>query len=227
VAWIQLVPDLAGVFFFAVSGSLLAVRRNFDIIGSLLLGTCVGLGGGMLRDVILDVGVPRAFDSPVYLVPPVVAAIVVYFFAHVVQRFHDVLLTFDAAGMALFSVTGTLVALGAGMNPAAATILGVITAVGGGVVRDVVANEVPQIFRARGLYAIPALLGAGLTSLASWAGWFSLATGTAIAVVVFGLRMVSLRYRWHAPPAAGHHDATRPRGDVAPRRPRPRPWRRP
>ncbi|MFI9489609.1 trimeric intracellular cation channel family protein [Promicromonospora sp. NPDC052451] len=202
MAWAHVVPDLLGVFFFAVSGSLLAVRRRFDIVGSLLLGTCVGLGGGILRDVILDDGVPRAFDSPVYLVPPLVAALVVYFFAHVVHRFHDVLLTFDAAGMALFSVTGTLLALDAGMNHAAASILGVVTAVGGGVIRDVVANDVPQIFRSRGLYAIPALLGAGLTALASWAGWFGLVTGWVVAVLVFGLRMVSLRYRWQAPPAA-------------------------
>lgn len=208
MAWTHLVPDLLGVFFFAVSGSLLAVRRRFDVVGSLMLGTCVGLGGGILRDVILDAGEPRAFDSPVYLVPPVVAAVVVYFFAHVVQRFHDVLLTFDAAGMALFSVTGTLVSLAAGMNPAGAAILGVVTAVGGGVIRDVVANDVPQIFRSRGLYAIPATLGAGLTSLASWGNWFSLATGFAIAVLVFALRMVSLRYRWQAPPAGGRR--TRP-----------------
>ena len=203
MAWTSLALDLLGVFFFAVSGSLLAVRREFDIVGSLLLGTCVGLGGGILRDVIIDAGVPRAFDSPIYLVPPVVAAVVVYFFAHAVQRFHNLLLTFDAAGMALFSVTGTLVALAAGMNPTAAAILGVVTAVGGGVIRDVVANDVPQIFRARGLYAIPALIGAALTSLASWAGWFGVGTGTAIAAVVFALRMVSLRYRWGAPPAGG------------------------
>ncbi|WP_454854983.1 trimeric intracellular cation channel family protein [Promicromonospora soli] len=208
MVWTHLVPDLLGVFFFAVSGSLLAVRRRFDVVGSLLLGTCVGLGGGILRDVILDVGVPRAFGSPIYLVPPVVAAIVVYFFAHVVQRYHDVLLTFDAAGMALFSVTGTLVSLAAGMNPAGSTILGVATAVGGGVIRDVVANDVPQIFRSRGLYAIPALLGASVTSLASWGDWFSLAVGFAIAAVVFALRMVSLRYRWEAPPAGGRR--TRP-----------------
>jgi uncharacterized membrane protein YeiH len=208
VVWTHLVPDLLGVFFFAVSGSLLAVRRRFDVVGSLMLGTCVGLGGGILRDVILGVGEPRAFDSPIYLVPPVVAAVVVYFFAHVVQRFHDVLLTFDAAGMALFSVTGTLVSLAAGMNPAGAAIMGVVTAVGGGVIRDVVANDVPQIFRSRGLYAIPATLGAGLTSLASWGDWFSLATGFAIAVLVFALRMVSLRYRWQAPPAGGRR--TRP-----------------
>jgi uncharacterized membrane protein YeiH len=209
MAWTQLVGDLMGVFFFAVSGSLLAVRRRFDIVGSLLLGACVGLGGGILRDVILADGVPRAFDSPIYLVPPMAAAIVVYFFAHAVERFHDVLITFDAAGMALFSVTGTLISFTAGMNPAAAAILGLVTAVGGGVIRDVVANDVPQIFRARGLYAIPALLGAGLTSLASWADWFNLVTGSAIAVLVFGLRMVSLRYHWEAPPAGGHRGSTR------------------
>ncbi|GAA2222059.1 trimeric intracellular cation channel family protein [Promicromonospora sukumoe] len=204
MVWAQLAGDLLGVFFFAVSGSLLAAQRQFDIVGSLLLGTCVGLGGGILRDVILDVGVPRAFNSPVYLLPPVLAAVVVYFFARVVHRFHDLLITFDAAGMALFAVTGTLVSLAAGMNPVASAILGLVTAVGGGVIRDVVANDVPQIFRARGLYAIPALLGAGLTSVLSWAGWFNLGTGAAIAVLVFVLRMVSLRYRWQAPPAGGN-----------------------
>ncbi|WP_369371994.1 trimeric intracellular cation channel family protein [Promicromonospora sp. Populi] len=203
MTWTALALDLLGVFFFAVSGSLLAARRQFDIVGSLLLGTCVGLGGGILRDLVLAQGVPRALDSPIYLLPPVVATVVVYFFAHAVERFHDVLLMFDAAGMALFSVTGTLVSLAAGMHPAAAAVLGVATAVGGGVIRDVVANDVPQIFRARGLYAIPALLGAGLTSLVSWAGWLNLATGAAIAVLVFVLRMVSLRYRWTAPPAGG------------------------
>ncbi|MGW2094409.1 trimeric intracellular cation channel family protein [Promicromonospora sukumoe] len=207
MVWAQLAGDLLGVFFFAVSGSLLAAQRQFDIVGSLLLGTCVGLGGGILRDVILGVGVPRAFDSPVYLVPPVVAAVVVYFFARVVHRFHDLLITFDAAGMALFAVTGTLVSLAAGMNPVASAILGLVTAVGGGVIRDVVANDVPQIFRARGLYAIPALLGAALTSLLSWADWFNLGTGAAIAVLVFVLRMVSLRYRWQAPPAGGNRAA--------------------
>lgn len=207
MVWAQLAGDLLGVFFFAVSGSLLAAQRQFDIVGSLLLGTCVGLGGGILRDVILDVGVPRAFDSPVYLLPPVVAAVVVYFFARVVHRFHDLLITFDAAGMALFAVTGTLVSLAAGMNPAASAILGLVTAVGGGVIRDVVANDVPQIFRARGLYAIPALLGASLTSLLSWAGWFNLGTGAVIALLVFVLRMVSLRYRWQAPPAGGNRAA--------------------
>jgi uncharacterized membrane protein YeiH len=201
VAWAELVFDLLGVFFFAVSGSLLAAQRQFDVVGSLLLGTCVGLGGGILRDVIVDAGVPRAFDSPVYLVPPVVAAVVVYFFAHVVRRFHDVLITFDAAGMALFAVTGTLVSLAAGMNPVASAILGLVTAVGGGVIRDVIANDVPQIFRARGLYAIPALLGAALTSALVWADWFSIGTGSAVAALVFALRMVSLRYRWQAPPA--------------------------
>ncbi|MFI2485828.1 trimeric intracellular cation channel family protein [Promicromonospora kroppenstedtii] len=201
MAWAELVFDLLGVFFFAVSGSLLAAQRQFDVVGSLLLGTLVGLGGGILRDVILDAGVPRAFDSPIYLVPPVVAAVVVYFFAHVVHRFHDVLITFDAAGMALFCITGTLVSLAAGMNPVASAILGLMTAVGGGVIRDVVANDVPQIFRARGLYAIPALLGAALTSLLASVGWLNLGTGAAIAALVFALRMVSLRYGWEAPPA--------------------------
>ncbi|MBL0888533.1 trimeric intracellular cation channel family protein [Myceligenerans sp. I2] len=191
--------DLAGVFFFAMSGSLLAARRGFDIVGSLMLGACVGLGGGILRDLIIDQGVPNAFASPVYLLPPVLATVLVYRFAASEHRYRNALTTFDAAGMALFCIGGTKIALAAGLNPVAAAVLGLISAVGGGVIRDVVANEDPQLFHPRGLYAIAALLGAGLTSAASSVGWLNAATGLAIAVLVFALRMLSLYYRWEIP----------------------------
>lgn len=202
-----LILDLAGIFFFAVSGSLLAARRNFDIVGSLLLGSFVGLGGGVVRDLIINQGVPKAFADPIYLLPPLLAAILVFTHALGVQRYRRTLLVFDAAGLALFCVTGTLTALAAHLHPVSAALLGVTTAVGGGLLRDVVANEVPQLFNPRGVYAVPAMLGAGLTSVLSVSGLLNPVVGIAVAVLVFALRILSLRYGWRIP-LAGRTEAS-------------------
>lgn len=206
MTWVELAVDLVGVFFFAMSGSLLAARRRFDLVGSLMLGTCVGLGGGILRDLIICQGVPHAFESPVHLLPPVLAMLLTYRFAAREASYRTALTVFDAAGMALFCVSGTRVALEAGLNPVAAAVLGMISAVGGGVIRDVVANEDPQLFHPRGLYAIAALLGAGLTSTLATVGWLNAATALGIAALVFALRMLSLHHGWEIPLAARHPD---------------------
>ena len=199
---VELAMDLVGVFFFAMSGSLLAARRRFDLVGSLMLATFVGLGGGITRDLIISQGVPAAFESPVYLLPPVLAMLLTYRFAGREASYRGALTVFDAAGMALFCISGTRIALGAGLNPVAAAVLGLVSAVGGGLLRDVVANEDPQLFHPRGLYAIAALLGAGLTSAAASLGWLNVFTGLGIAGLVFALRMLSLRYGWEIPLAA-------------------------
>lgn len=195
-----LVLDLLGTFFFAISGSLLAAQRGYDIIGSLLLGSLTGLGGGVIRDLIIG-RPPVAFDRPIHLAAPVAAAVLVYFLAARVERHSRPLLIFDAGGLALFCTTGTAIALEAGLNPVAAVLLGVTTGVGGGLLRDVVANRDPQLFTPSDLYAVPAFLGAMMT-----AGlWFSpiptaLATFIA-AVVVFVFRVLSLHFHWRIPHA--------------------------
>lgn len=199
---LPLLLDLLGVLFFAISGSLLAARKGFDLVGSLLLGSLVGLGGGVIRDLILDTGPPAAFGNQLYLVPPLAAAALVYFSLSNVKRSGRLLLVFDAGGLALFCITGTLKALESGMNPVASILLGVTTAVGGGILRDITANKVPKVFDPHDLYAIPAMVGAGLTTAMWHLGWLNLATGTLVAVVVFALRLLSLRYGWHAPLAA-------------------------
>lgn len=195
-----LVLNLLGTFFFAISGSLLAARRGFDLIGSLILGSLTGLGGGVVRDVVLGVG-PTAFTEPLYFAAPAAAALLVFFLLSGVERFPRTLLIFDAAGLGLFCTTGTVKALEAGMNPVAAVLLGAATGIGGGLLRDVVANRDPELFDPKQLYAVPALMGATVTAIAWGLGFYSFWVALAVAVGVFALRVVSLRLRWRVPGA--------------------------
>ncbi|GAB3530816.1 trimeric intracellular cation channel family protein [Arthrobacter tecti] len=193
-----LILDLFGVFFFAVSGSLLAARKGFDLVGSLLLASLVSLGGGVARDVIIGV-VPVAFSNPLYLAPPLLATSLVYFLFSRLEKVSKLLVLFDAGGLALFCIVGALKAVDAGLNPVAAVLLGVTTAVGGGLLRDVVANEVPQLFNPGDIYALPAFLGAALTVVLAKLDWFNVLTGVAVAGLVFLLRVLAWRAGWQAP----------------------------
>ena len=157
--------DLMGVFFFALSGNLLAARKDIDITGGLVLGLLAGLGGGIIRDVLLGV-TPLALAKPVYLIPPVVAVVAVYLLGPVVHRVTTLIVTFDAAGLGLFCTFGAARAVQHGMPVASAVGLGVVTAVGGGLMRDVVANEMPAVFSGSNLYVVPATTGAALTVVA-------------------------------------------------------------
>lgn len=195
-----LVLDLLGTFFFALSGSLLAARRGFDIVGSVLLGSLTGLGGGIVRDLVLGV-TPTAFAEPIYLLPPLIAALVVYALYGGMEKLTRPLLVCDAAGLALFCTTGAVKALEHGMNPVAAALLGVTTGVGGGLMRDVVANRDPQLFDPRDVYALPAMLGAALITLVWALGWYSVWFAAGIAALVFALRILSLHFRWSVPHA--------------------------
>jgi len=199
VTW-ALVATLFGTFFFAISGCLLAASRGFDLVGSLLLGSLTGLGGGVIRDLIIGAR-PAAFDQPINLVPPVLAALLVYLLARGVQRFRRTLLVFDAGGLALFCTTGTVTALNAGLNSISAVVLGVTTGVGGGLLRDVVANRVPQLFNPNDLYAVPAIIGAALVAVLWELDWYSSLAGLAVAGFVFAFRVASLRFRWRIPHA--------------------------
>lgn len=192
--------DFLGTFFFAISGSLVAAHRGFDIVGSLLLGSLTGLGGGVVRDLILGV-TPTAFAQPIYFLAPVAAALLVFFLYSAVERFPRTLLVFDAAGLGLFCTAGAAKALELGMNPVAAALLGVTTGVGGGLLRDVVANRDPELFNPDDIYAVPAVVGAALVTAAWLAGWYSPAIEVLAGAFVFAFRLMSLRFRWHVPHA--------------------------
>ena len=137
--------DLIGVFTFGISGALLAIQRDFDIVGITILAVTTALGGGILRDLILGDTPPLAFDRWEYLAVALASAAVTFVAHPELKRITRTLLIFDAAGLALFSVAGTVKALDHGLAPIAAVLLGVTAAVGGGVLRDVIARETPEL----------------------------------------------------------------------------------
>ena len=193
------VLDLIGVFFFAVSGNLLAARKDIDITGGLVLGLLAGLGGGIIRDVLLGV-TPIALSEPIYLVPPFLAAAAVYLLGSLVHRVRLFIVIFDAGGLGLFCTFGTVRALDHGMPIVSALLLGVTTAVGGGLLRDVVANEIPAVFSGSDLYIIPATTGAALTALAVATDTWGPVASILIPVFAFSFRMIAWRMQWRVPP---------------------------
>lgn len=194
--------NLIGIFVFAISGALLAVRKNYDIVGMAVLAEITATGGGILRDLVLGAVPPAAFTDHVsFLIP--LGATALTFFAHPqLNRIQAPVLVFDAAGLAVFCVVGTAKALAYGIGPLEAIALGAMTAVGGGIMRDVLANDRPAILRADSeLYAVPAVLGAAIIVVAHALApdLNSSLIASIAALFVFGLRLVALRYGWRAP----------------------------
>jgi uncharacterized membrane protein YeiH len=199
---LEQVLDLAGIFVFALSGGLLAVRKNFDVFGIAVLAEATALGGGVMRDLLIGAIPPAAFTNLGYFVTPLVATLVVFFLHPEVGRINRTVQTLDALGLGLFCVTGTAKAHDYGLGVVPAIALGMLTAVGGGAIRDVLAMETPSLLRwDRSLYAVPALFGAALTALLISAHALNTVTGSAAALLAFGLRMLALRYNWRAPRA--------------------------
>ena len=164
-----LVLDLAGIFVFAITGGLVAVRKQFDIFGVLVLAGATGLGGGFLRDVLIDATPPAALADWRYLLVPVAAGLATFLFHPAFGRLERVIIVLDAAGLGLFCVTGTLKAIDYGLGPVPAALMGMVTGIGGGMIRDILAGRVPVVFSSE-LYATPALLGATWAVLAQLLG---------------------------------------------------------
>lgn len=207
---LQLALELLGVFAFALSGGLVAVRRGLDLVGVVVLAWVAGLGGGMIRDVLIG-AVPPIGISDGRLVAVAVTAGLLTFAAHgrvraVAARTRGVRIamitrtvqTLDAIGLAVFCVGGSLKALSLGVAPLPAVVVGVITAVGGGLLRDVLAGQVPEVLR-RELYAVPALLGAACVVTAHSLGALNVVVLTGSVILVFVIRIVAVTLGLNAP----------------------------
>ncbi|MEV4518295.1 trimeric intracellular cation channel family protein [Dactylosporangium sp. NPDC049525] len=204
--------ELAGLYVFATSGALMAVSKGFDVVGIVVLAMLTALGGGILRDLIIGATPPAAFTDVTYLVVPLVAAAVTFFAHRLVRRLTFTMLVFDAAGLGLFCVTGTLKALEFQLGPLQAVLLGVTTAVGGGVLRDITARETPALVQVdTDLYAIPAAAGAVIIAVADRTGLPIPGFAVGAAALVFAFRVTAMLRHWTAPHA--RHQET---GDSTP-----------
>ena len=207
---VQHTLDLIGIFVFAISGALLAVRKNFDVFGIAVLAEVTALGGGLFRDLIIGAVPPAAFTDLGYFVTPLLAARLVYFLHPHVERIQVGVNVFDAAGLGLFCVAGTTKAYEYGLGLTQSATLGMATAVGGGVLRDVVAGEVPSLLRwDRDLYAVPAIVGATMAVLCIRYDALTPLTGGLAALTAFVLRLLAMRFHWRAPRAWNRRSTVR------------------
>ena len=205
---VLLVLDLVGTFAFALNGALTAVRlAHVDVVGVVTLGMITAVGGGIIRDILLGALPPATFVDWRYLAVATAGGLVVFLFSRRLSRFTSAIDVLDAAGLSLFAVTGAAKALELGAGPAQAIILGAVTGVGGGTVRDVLIRQVPSVLSS-GLYAIPALVGATLAVVATSSG-LDQVLGPPVALgaagVCFMIRMAGLHFGLDAPrpPGAG------------------------
>ena len=194
-----LVLNLVGTFVFGISGGLAAVHARLDLFGVVVLAAVVGLAGGITRDLLIGVP-PATFRDWRYLAAVGAAGLVCYFAGTALERIRRSVLIFDAIGLGLFCVAGATKALDFGLGPAQAILLGAITGIGGGMLRDVLLLEIPVVLRQE-LYAIPALLGAGILVLAQESGSSSPVFPVLGVIVCVGVRLAGLKYRVNVPVA--------------------------
>ena len=165
IASLLVVLDLVRTFVFALSGAMSGVKHRLDLFGVLVLSFAAGNAGGLTRDLLLGATPPPAISDWRYIGVSLAAGLLTFFCAPVIDRLRSSVLVLDAAGLALFAVSGALKALAAGLNPVTAMLLGVLTGVGGGMLRDMLVSEVPAVLRGE-LYASAALAGTAVVVIA-------------------------------------------------------------
>jgi len=194
---LPLVLDLMGTFVFALSGALAGAKRQLDLFGVLVLSFAAANSGGIARDVLIGVIPPVAVADWRYLGVSLFAGVITFVFSSWVVRMSNLVLLFDAAGLALFAVVGASKALAHGLNPVMAIVLGTVTGIGGGVVRDVLL-EIPTVLRAE-LYAVAALVAAAIVVVGHMMELPVVPVTAAALISCFSLRVLAIRHGWRLP----------------------------
>jgi uncharacterized membrane protein YeiH len=210
-----LILELAGTVTFAVSGAMTGLRKKMDVFGVAILGLTASVGGGVLRDIILGILPPKTFLDPKYAFIAIAVSFIVFMPAvhrHLLSKrriYESVLVFVDAMGLGLFTVVGirTAIEVSPGFNAFLLLFVGVVTGVGGGLLRDLLAGDMPFIF-VRHIYASASATGAVVT-IVLWK-YFGIALSmTAGMTVVVALRLLSFHFKWHLPRAGGFDDPWR------------------
>lgn len=194
------VLDLGGTFVFAISGALAAVRSRLDIFGVMVLAFAAGNAGGITRDLLIGAVPPAAIAHLSYIGVSILAGLTTFFWYPVTSRFSRDILWFDAVGLAFFAVAGAEKALVFHIGPVMAALLGMLTGIGGGMLRDVLVREIPVVLRAD-LYALAALAGAIVVVAGHLLHVSAIASTIVGGLVCFALRFMAIRYGWHLPSA--------------------------
>jgi uncharacterized membrane protein YeiH len=205
-----LVLELMGTFVFALSGATAGVKHRLDLFGVLVVSFATATAGGITRDVLIGAVPPAALRDWRYLGISVLAGLVVFFWSPRPGRqrlLHNLVLTFDAAGLALFAVSGTQKALAYGLNPVMAALLGMLTGIGGGMLRDVLVSDIPAVLHSD-LYAVAALACAIVVVVGDVLKAPPAASAVVGAACCFGIRLVALWRGWRLPTAGEHEKAT-------------------
>lgn len=200
--------DLLGTFVFAISGAIAGVKRRLDLFGVLVLSFTASSAGGIIRDVLIGSVPPAAIADWRYLIASQLAGLLIFvWFPRYVQSAtaRRLILVFDAAGLALFAVAGTQKALEHGLHPVMAPILGMVSGIGGGMLRDILVAEIPSVLRSD-LYAVAALLGAAVVVIGGQLGVPPSAAAIAGAALCFGLRLLAIKRGWQLPRARPEPD---------------------
>ena len=192
--------DLIGTFVVALSGAASGVKHKLDAFGIGVVAFVAGNAGGVTRDLLIGAVPPAAIKDWRYVAVSLVAGAVTFACYPKVERLQPIVLLFDAAGLGLFAVAGTQKALAVGINPFVSALLGMLTGIGGGVLRDLLVNEIPVVLRAD-LYALAALAGAAVVVGGHLVGWPPTVTTIAGAILCFGIRLIAIRRGWSLPAA--------------------------
>jgi uncharacterized membrane protein YeiH len=208
--------DLGGTFVFAISGATVAVKHRLDLFGVLVLSFAAGNAGGITRDLMIGALPPAAMSDWRYVAVSILAGLITFYWDRTINRFSGSVLIFDAAGLALFAVSGAGKALDFHTGPVAAILLGMLTGIGGGMTRDVLVREIPTVLRTE-LYAVAALIGAAVMVGGRELHIPTTDAAIAGAVLCFGVRFMAIRRGWQLPIARplqnAEHSGTSPKKD--------------
>ena len=200
ISTLVLVLDLCGTFVFALSGAMVGIRHRLDIFGVLVLSFAAANVGGIIRDLLIGAVPPPGIADWRYIAVPVLAGLAMFRWGSIIDRLKSSVQIFDAGGLALFAVSGAQKALEFRLGPITAVLLGMLTGIGGGMVRDMMAAEIPSVLRGD-IYAVAALTGAAVVVVGRLLQLPGTATTITGAIICFTLRFVAIRRGWQLPVA--------------------------
>lgn len=190
--------DYIGTMVFAMSGVLTAAERRLDLFGAMFIGVVTAIGGGTTRDLLLGVTPVTWLSTPIYLYIILAGVVLAMVFRRVLEKLRRTLFLFDTIGIGVFTIIGLEKALNLGVYPAVAVMMGMTSAVVGGVIRDTLTNEVPLIFH-REIYATACIAGALVYLLLRWVGIDAALNQLLTAGVIIVIRLLSIRFNWSMP----------------------------